>query len=151
MAHMISFQTSFVHMDTPLPYSSYACNVGLLAIVAIPAHHVEGAYHGRGFNWEQRHWLAYIGVNDVVIHRRREKWRGAWAKLLASWSCFGRGLHVPGPVDAVFRAVTFSTYLLGAWLLRKSFHALSGRDEALSLRLVSLVDMYFAVARCGAP
>ena len=50
----------------------------------------------------------------------------------------------------MFRIVTFSTYLLGAWLWEKAFAALSGSDEALSLRFLSLVDMYFAVARGGA-
>jgi hypothetical protein len=76
-------------------------------------HHFEGADVGNAFYWEQRHWLAHLGVADPVKFRRREKERAVLEKLVDEWSCYDTALCRPSDDAVGFRTVVLSTYLLG--------------------------------------
>ena len=137
-------------MITPLTCASYASNAGLLGAAPIAVHHFEGADVGNAFYWEQRHWLAHLGVADPVKFRKREKERAVLEKLVDEWSCYDTALCRPSDDAVGFRTVVLSTYLLGAWLSKKPLSTSKGNNRDLALRWVACLTMYVDVALRGA-
>ena len=135
-------------------FDPYALRSQLLGSTVVPCYRRADADEevGRLFYWEQRLFLAHIGVADGVAWRKHEKRRNILGQIREQFELGEDGIIIPADCNQQergFQTPVFSSAALLAWLVRTFRASFETRLHGRAQRVYGVINRYVDIAAQG--